>query len=451
LKKYLPAPCGSWSGVVKSGILQNLLLSAAGVGIAYILIDRSSVPSWLVINPYLSLFAFCLSFLFIWNVVVNEDMLATSWDMVAEHFTINENFIDRVLEGPFLLVCFILPFSTLSYQFLIVVMFVYYLIDFVYCLMFYRALPRYYENKQYTKEEQGNCPYLYYFKQYLYADFLAMVLVVLFGIGFWFFALKGLTAVSLAIGFVSILVFAYIEGVYNFFVLVNTENIHDKYCSQKIKVFTRDDKTVLSERDVSDLKRAYELGFPPEEHGWSVEKMLELSLEPDWHMSIARIDDRIAGFGFGQICPKEEIALLWYLCVLPEWRKEGIGAQISGHCIQSTSFKRETIRYAFLESRKPDSYEGEDSVDIKRLQFHRHQGNWWIKGIDYAIPSAVDSTKAIPYWILFHSYIDQPVEEEVRRGVLALHLASAGNKQDLRLRLEQSVDRMILIQPPSDK
>jgi ribosomal protein S18 acetylase RimI-like enzyme len=451
LKKYLPAPAYSWYGLVKSGILQNLLLSAAGVGIAYILIDKTTLPSWLVINPYLSLFAFCLSFLCIWNVVVNEDVSASSWDIVADYFTGKENFIDRALEGPFLLICFILPFSALAYQFLIIVLFIYYAIDFIYCLMLYRALPRYYKDKRYTEEEQKNCPYLYYYKQYVYMDFLCMLLVLLSGSGFWIFALKGLTAVSMTIGFISISLFVFLEGIYYFWVLVKTEDTHKAFCDQEVKVLSYGKEIQLSERDLSDLGRSYELGFPPEERVCTVEEMLQLSLKPDCHMSIAKINDRIAGFSFGQICSGEEIAFLWYLCVLPEWRQEGIGARLSGHCVESIGFSRETIRYAFLESRKPDACEGEDSIDIKRLRFHRRQGNWWIKGIDYAIPSAKDSAQSIPYWVLFHSYIPQPVEEEVKRGILAIHRSSAGKREDLRLRMEQSLDHMILIPPPVEK
>lgn len=132
-----------WADFFSDNPLRDVLTAAAGVSIGLLAINEAGdPPDWLAIHPLLTIQAFLLAFLKVWNARAQGAIVASSWDALNSEMTRGERRSEVLLEFPWVFVMFVLMYSAVSYQAFLALLALLYLIYLIYAWLLRRVIRR---------------------------------------------------------------------------------------------------------------------------------------------------------------------------------------------------------------------------------------------------------------------------------------------------------------------
>ena len=109
------------------------------------------------------------------------------------------------------------------------------------------------------------------------------------------------------------------------------------------------------------------------------------------------------------------------------------------------------IRYVLLESHSPQKDVPVDDKNRKRIELYRSLGAYWIRGIDYAIPSHTDPEQSIRYEILFFAVSNDFDNESVKQAIRYLADDAYKTGDPRSEKFEESLKGMYIQAPPDNR
>jgi hypothetical protein len=202
-----------WSEFVRSHVFEQVLISAAGVPITYLLVSGSKAqPGWLALNPALSILCFAFAFLRVWKSLMEEVETSDAQEIIEYHLDETRRKLDLIILPFYVFSLFLMPFFSVAFQLFVCILLLFYIIDFGYNVIYVKALPEYYRALSYDPAEIKQCPVRGYFLRRRNLDLACLVFIFVFGAVSWWLALARKTNGALAAGFICVILLLVIEG-----------------------------------------------------------------------------------------------------------------------------------------------------------------------------------------------------------------------------------------------
>ena len=204
-----------WNEFVRGHVFEQVLISAAGVPITYLLVSgKGEHPAWLALDPLLSVLCFMFAFIRVWKSLMEEVEISDVQESLEFHLGKRSRRIDLIILPLYVFSLFLMPFFSVAFQFFIAILFLYYSISIGYNWMYLRALPEYYKSYSYTSEEEKRCPARRYLRTRQLLDIICLVFILAFGVIAWWSAFIGKTSAALNYGFFCIILLIIIEAIF---------------------------------------------------------------------------------------------------------------------------------------------------------------------------------------------------------------------------------------------
>ncbi|UCH35402.1 MAG: GNAT family N-acetyltransferase, partial [Armatimonadota bacterium] len=426
-RKQLTVAQHEWSAFVERSVFEQVLVSAAGVPIAYLLLTRSEYPhEWLLLNPILSVLCFFCAFLRVWRTSKEEAETKEAWEALSDHLTPAGKCVDMILEVPYVFVLFILPFSAVAYQVFVVALGGFYAVDCVYNLMCTAAVRKHHLAVESSRDQCAACPLRGYYARRQWLDNAGLALTVVPGGTAWYLVLQGRTEAALWVGIASVIALILMEGMLEPIVNWPFHWHAEQSMGDRVRIVDIRPSEPVSSETCDKLNRIHIEAFPPEEQQMSMEFMLSKTGSDGYGLKAVFLGDAVVGYAFYQVHESAEIAFLWYMAVDAEWRRIGVGREIVTRLISDLGTRRAVVRYLLLEARAPEPDAPADDINRRRIAFYRSLGAHWVRGIDYAVASHTDPDRSISYEVLAFPVADHVTPERLRPAVSVLASESMG-------------------------
>lgn len=213
MHKRLKITSFDWNKFVRSHVFEQVLISAAGVPITYLLVSNPEAqPEWLILNPALSVLCFIFAFLRVWKSLMEEVETSDAQDSIEHHLNKAWRMLDLIILPFYVFSLFLMPFFSVAFQFFIAILVLFYSISIFYNELILRTLPKYYDSCGYSEKDEKHCPVKRYFHFRRILDIFCLTLILFFGALAWRFAISGNTNIALRYGFICIIMLIIIEG-----------------------------------------------------------------------------------------------------------------------------------------------------------------------------------------------------------------------------------------------
>jgi len=113
MKKRIKVLPHDWSAFVDRNLFEQVLVSAAGVPITYLLVSGGdSQPGWLSLNPLLSFLCFGFAFLRVWKSAKEEAETLNAWEILEDNIGRKAQKLDLITEPLFIFTIFLICLYT---------------------------------------------------------------------------------------------------------------------------------------------------------------------------------------------------------------------------------------------------------------------------------------------------------------------------------------------------
>jgi GNAT superfamily N-acetyltransferase len=211
------------------------------------------------------------------------------------------------------------------------------------------------------------------------------------------------------------------------------------------------DAASVSPDTAERLRAIHDEAFAPDERQYSMDHMLERSGHADRILRIIELDQRAVGYAYLELAPRAASAFLWYVAVSAELRGRGIGRMAIDDTLLMLRREHPELRYALFEVARPVRPEdpAEPTEDRRLLEFYRRLGAYWVRGVDYVIPSADASSRSVAYEPMFFVLAGTIDGSEIRRAILVMAEDNYEDRPDdpRWIRLQRSVEHATITPP----
>lgn len=209
------------------------------------------------------------------------------------------------------------------------------------------------------------------------------------------------------------------------------------------------DGAAVTDGERAVLAAIHNAAFPPEERYWPFERIFEWVGLEGVELWILRRNGEAGGYITLQEVPADKIVYLWYLAVAPGFGNAGLGAFGIRAVLKDFAARPAPPVAAFFDARAP---EGDDATAkniyrLRRLEWYRRLGAYWLKGLDYPAVAANDAGEEYPCYILFFPIAGMPDDALIRLGAIAIAAYFFAPDDPHRLRLVKSFETMEVLAP----
>ena len=442
-----------WSAFVELNLFEQVLLSAIGVPITYWL-STESLPNakWLVLDPYLTIVCFYCAFMLVWKMSVEEHESSEASEMICDYLPQLLKVMDLILVVPYLFLVFLLPFFSVAYQFFIISLVAFYLVWIGYGWLTLKAVALYDESVDRPDSQAEACPVENYFKRRQTISSACLAVVILGASFSWYFTSTGSFGAVLIVGFVSVSMIIVAEGIVE--PIINFRFHYEDYppASERIEMITVDQQMELDGHSVEALKRIHNEAFPPEEQKMSINSMLEDVGSSNCFLRAVRLDGAIIGYLFFEVRISSRLAFLWYFAIDKRWRSQGIGEKTVHILLTELENWPTPIRYALLECRSPTPSSDQHNWETRRIKFYRRLGAYWLRGLEYRVPSATDPTTTfLSYDVMLFCITKRVRRREIAAAVMEMAEPLGKKQPGIYQDLQRSLSSLIIQSPPANR
>jgi GNAT superfamily N-acetyltransferase len=107
-------------------------------------------------------------------------------------------------------------------------------------------------------------------------------------------------------------------------------------------------------------------------------------------------DHDVVGYLFTEARPRHEVVFFWYLAIDESRRGHRLGTLMVSEALDFVRERWPTCRAVFLETTHPEHPDDKRSDDMRRVDFYRKLGFFWVKGLSYWIPPATEDVAHTP-------------------------------------------------------
>jgi len=414
-----------WSGFVRNGFFATVASGAVATGLT--LAKPELLPDWMLRSVPLGLLSVLLAAVRAWKTSREERESGALWGQVGETVSLRGAGIgqvkDAVFEIPYVVAVSLLPASAVSLQTFVICLALFYVADNYYNLALIRGIGggssvQLFAGLRWLRripEALGHrlpgsvsfgCALLgaaletgcstvvdqpgtidrvvlvRFFARRARLDTIAILLL-----GVVALTLLGPPQIALAVGTLVVATLLVLEFFVEPFRSLGIQYENAEHGQREPLLWTVPRRAKLDQHSLATLRRIHEDAFSAAEQQITVEHMTD-AVESNESLILLTEGTDVVGYLFLEVRRVRQVAFFWYLAIDKAKREHGLGRLMVTQALEVVRERWPACRAVFLETAHPADPSDSASDEMRRVDFYRRLGFWWVQGVQYQIPAA---------------------------------------------------------------